>query len=1021
MNKKIISAILNLFQDRSLPITDIITTKTKEQLNSILDSAESCTILNTIAKNHEINQFNTKSEQLKDILDNLLSVDTLINEIVNCSTASELMLVQNKIDEIPLTRLERRVYQEVIDCICSDKFDTYSVKRAVEEEKRKILQAYSASINDVVQNVKMGIVLVDNANSFDVCVSNPIAIIDESTGEKSGWYKQIVSKVDAINDNVRLYPKYIYQPALDELKKAGFPNAGEHPHPPSYIGADGKTRFQTSIPNSAVKFRDAYIDSSGNVWAEYKTLATEMGKQVQEFIDNNLPFGFSNRMLGTTIKKTINDNVIDVASSLKLLTWDVVLNPAEADTFSKPIEITDAIKEYLNKGAKNMNFFEMSLEELYEWKNNNKSDNNIALCDQIIAIKEKEKKAEERVKELQDEIKLNEEIKNKELKKVEAQKLLVDEVNKLTYDEKTKTAIVNRGKDLADSKDVKDFIKHQQEFVDEIIINTNLKNLGIPQSDNKGKATIIINDINPVTPIIDGLMSEMDRELQKKDPNFKIDKNLREANKAIIDNALKQLERENIKDYKEFMKQLNDSIKAFTDSSTPAIGTTGEFAQSASISLAILYQTWQDSKFLQLALTEGFSGTTFKMPVEFQSHDLFTEDDFSVGELDGIPTESIQTFILEFGAQWLKRGFIITKEAEKEMLTGPLRYDVIARNSASIAARFNRIIDKMISTEMIARADEYQAKQVKSELVASSEFEELIGGVNAPIETNAKSRVKLLCGNTSPLTASSVVAPVVRPRVSVWLDPKGRKQQELINEIIVKVSNIVLNQGSWNSSKGQIVNIGNTIAQYAVDYENSMIYFVEGVISSSSLPTIEQYSYATNLAYFNLTVPTILTDFPARYYNKLLEMIDIQKAYMGSVPRFITPDFLLGSLNAMVPLKQAELFYQRALPDGTSLLGGEMYFGRRNGIELGEHNTPWVAGDNRLLLGKRNAVRVGMGSPYDLEGPFPHIAGEGKGYTSAKEYFATQQIAINTPLVIDENGTQYHPPFRTIKYYNSPH
>ena len=73
------------------------------------------------------------------------------------------------------------------------------------------------------------------------------------------------------------------------------------------------------------------------------------------------------------------------------------------------------------------------------------------------------------------------------------------------------------------------------------------------------------------------------------------------------------------------------------------------------------------------------------MPVEFQSHDLYSEDDFAVGELDSIPTENVQTFLLEFGAQWLKKGFIVTKEAQKELLSGPMRYDVIAANAASIA------------------------------------------------------------------------------------------------------------------------------------------------------------------------------------------------------------------------------------------------------------------------------------------------------------------------------------------------
>lgn len=874
-------------------------------------------------------------------------------------------------------------------------------------------------------NVYIGVVS-DSANTYDICLSKAIQIIDEAeTSQK--WYKQVVSKVDSVNGNIRLYPKKVYSNTLDNLKKKCFPNAGEHPHPDTFMGADGKLRFRTSIPNAAVKFRNAYIDETNNVWAEYKVLDTAMGKQVQTFIDNNLPFGFSNRMTGELVPCEINGMVIDVAKELELYTWDIVLNPAENDTLSVPIPLTDNIETIMNtienkESGKRMDFFKMSLEELIKWKEENKESKEISVCDVVIEEKKKMVEAEERIKALNDELKAKEEEKRKEEQKKQVQKILTDSVLVLPYDEKTKQAMIEGGKEIEDVKEVTSYIEKQRAIIDSIVVNTRLNALGVPQDNAQKKAyTISVKEPNPIMPIVDNLMEEMDRELQKKDHNFKIDKGLRTANKMIIDTAFKQMERENNSEYAEFQRVIHDSIKVIHDDATPAISTTGQFAQSSVVSLAILYQAWQDTNFLQLCMTEAFSGSTYKMPVEFQSHDLFNEDDFVTGELDGIPTESSQTFLLEFGAEWLKRGFVVTKEAEREMLTGPMRYDIVARNTANIANRFSRIIDRKISTEMIARADEYMAKRVSSELVAATEIEEITAGINAPEGTNAKFKVTLLCGSSSPFTGSVVLPPIVRPRVSVWLDSKGRKQQELINEIVVKdKNNQVLTGGRWNVSNGKIISPSGKEAQYAVDYENSCIYFVDGVISKTDLPKI-QYSYATNIAFFNLAVPSAMADFSARYYNKLLEMIDVQKAYMGSAPRYVTPDFVLGSLNSMIPLKQAELFYQRALPDGTSLLGGEMYFGRRNGVELAEHNAPWVAGDGRLLLGKRNAVRVGMGSPYDLEGPYPHMAGDGRGYTSAKEYLASQQIAINTPLVIDENGVQYHPPFRTIKYYTAAH
>lgn len=195
-------------------------------------------------------------------------------------------------------------------------------------------------------NIYIGVVS-DSVNTYDICVSKAIPITDETeTNEK--WYKQVVSKVDSINGNVRLYPNKVYRKTLDNLKSAGFPNAGEHPHPDTYIGKDGKVRFKTSIPNTAVKFRNAYIDENNEVWAEYKVLDTAMGKQVQAFIDNDLPFGFSNRMTGELVPYKVNGIIVDVAKELELYTWDIVLNPAENDTLGVPIPLTDEIEKIMD-------------------------------------------------------------------------------------------------------------------------------------------------------------------------------------------------------------------------------------------------------------------------------------------------------------------------------------------------------------------------------------------------------------------------------------------------------------------------------------------------------------------------------------------------------------------------------------------------------------------------------------------------------------------------------------------------
>ena len=155
---------------------------------------------------------------------------------------------------------------------------------------------------------------------------------------------------------------------MEALKSEGFPYAGEHPHPQHYKGYDGEIHFQSSIPNSAVKFRNAYIDEMGNVWAEYMPLDTEMGRQVKAFLDNELPFGFSNRMTGETKKERRKGKVVDVAKKLKLFTWDIVLNPSEQRAFGMATPLTDSHKEE----KEYMDFFKLYLTSLEKLKEENK-------------------------------------------------------------------------------------------------------------------------------------------------------------------------------------------------------------------------------------------------------------------------------------------------------------------------------------------------------------------------------------------------------------------------------------------------------------------------------------------------------------------------------------------------------------------------------------------------------------------------------------------------------------------------
>lgn len=703
-----------------------------------------------------------------------------------------------------------------------------------------------------------------------------------------------------------------------------------------------------------------------------------MGKIIEQMINENLVFGLSNRMTGKLIKQFIDGKEIFVAQSLNILTWDVVSNPAESETLIEAVPID---------------------------KNNFKFE----------SINRQKTEGDEKMDFSKDE-------------RNEAQRELKNSVEKLNYDYSTKQNILDGGKYINDKALVDEYLRAQRKIIDSAVINSKLENLGIKDKNEKGVKIISeINEAKPWKPIVDNIMKAFDNDNIKNNRYTSFDSKMRNANLKIFDNMFEQMKNSKSTKhvYNEFMRGLLDSAQAFNSTGNLGIvngitdsefSGTSQYGNTAVVSLAVLQQIFQDLKFLQLVMVESFGGKNYKVPVEFRSSDVYSQDVFGgIGEFDGVPSEGIESYLMEFSSQWLKRSFIISKEAEVEQMKGPFAYDVVARNTASLTERFQRIIDQIISNEMISVSDEYLCQRVENEKPDTNDVITLNIGTDVPISSNAEKMVKLLCGKSSPRNDAKGTPNIVRPRKNTFLNSKGRTEEEFSNEIEVKNGSDLLIRGYWDSVNGKIKPImPNSSADYAVDFENGNIYFAKDAYSSNISVS---YSYATNISYFDTAVSSSLMNFPARYYNLLIEMIDDIAANMGSAPRFSRPDFLIGSLRAMSYYRKAELFYNKALPYGTSMMKGDMWFARRSQIDIGEHNAPWAAGDQRILIGAKNRTRLGIGSPLALEGPFPYIDKLSGKYTTAKEWVASLQYVVGTPLVIDEFGNQYNPPFRTIKFY----
>jgi len=970
-----------------------------------------------------------------------LSDDLQMKEILAATSAIALLAIKKKLANEALTEIDRRLYYEAIDIKGRELTGAYSIEYAARKEAEEAAKqnAVGFKVGDTtivvtaeVSDAQHATITDATGETHDICLSMAQPIVD-AAGKPSGWYRQPASKVDAINDNLRLYPRPIYEPALAILKKAKFPYVGENPHPKSYRAKTGAVMFESVLENQAVAFRDAYITDDGIVMVEYKPLSEfPKGRMVQALIDAGKPVGLSNRMTGPLVTRKVNNRNVEVPVNLTLYGWDVVMNPGESLAFSAPTPLTDAaIKEIcdsLKEDDNQMNFLSMTLNELKQWKTTNAGHKDMAVCDEAIRLKEIAEQSTAVTDELtryrQAEETRQAEVAAAQLKEAAVQ-ALTDAVNALPYDQKIKDALQKKGEAvITDAVQVVSFIEQEKAFVDSMQVVGKLDNLGFQtQAKTTSVPEVTFGEgAQPWQPIIDKLMLAFDDHLRIK-TGVLPDTELRKANKAILDRLLQRMENENHPDFIKHMKSLTDSAQAINDEGAitdSALSATGDFSQASIISSAILQQVWQDLHFLQLVMTEPFSGTTMKVLMEIESADLYSQDDFATGEYEGIETEGTATSTLEFGAEWLKRGTVVSKESVEELKSGPFRYDVLARNLANLTKRLARLTDQKTSTEMLMTSDEYLAKSVVDEVVTVDEIAAIRAGTNAPIGTNAAFVVSLLAGYATT-AIGAMVPPVVRPRKKHYIDHTGKKVFTTTNPITVVLGAATLVEGVWDPIAGQIkakfdpARQTRTTPHYAVDFENALVYFTAASgVDATHRPTIS-YAYATNVSFFNITVPNGVDR--AKYFNRLVEQFDYEKAYMGSAPRYVTPNFALGSLNAMVNITSAELFYNSRLPAGTNLLSGRPYIATRNGVQLGEINSPWAAGDKRLLLGAMNKTRLGVGSPFTIEGPHPHYDANMK-ITSAKQYFASQQLCITTPLLTDDNGVTFNPPYRTIKLYN---
>jgi hypothetical protein len=461
--------------------------------------------------------------------------------------------------------------------------------------------------------------------------------------------------------------------------------------------------------------------------------------------------------------------------------------------------------------------------------------------------------------------------------------------------------------------------------------------------------------------------------------------------------------------------------------------------------------------------SNGQVGSVLRVPVELYvepgngSYGQFVGPGYDAGfvvpEGIGIPEIQVVTNWLPFAPVWRRIAAAATRDVIKAMGNGPLNYDVIGRHLYHMTYAKNRAIDKAIGDEMLLASDEFGAVSISGETVsgANNSSYNASGGVtvnlnpakaaNATVATsdpsvtygsNVKGAVRLTCqgaggstggaGSAAPYFGSSVwgATPVVMPRVVRDLTQQGVYTSTTSHPLTVTAPSSMVQGYLDGTGTIQTLPGGGSAATFAVDYQNSVVVFASGVSGSSGAITTTvtvSYSYATNFNSFSVLNPTIPSGQTlAQYKDGLLELHDTVAATMGSAPRYVKPNLALMSLNASVNLTTASLFFKFNSPDGTELFPTENYFYQRTGVRGARHNTPWYAGDRRILFGLEGATKYAIDSPFEARGPYPKYDGSGS-IVATDLYYAEENSCICTPQVVDQSGNTVNPAYMSVLLY----
>jgi hypothetical protein len=177
----------------------------------------------------------------------------------------------------------------------------------------------------------------------------PLALLEGMKNNGNVFVEGILATVEVKNGNGRYYPRELWEREIDnfsrKIQMRSTETCGELDHPDSQV---------INLKNASHAIRELYwkgdeIWGKVEIFSDMGDLGTSSGRIAGALVKNGLLIGISSRGMGSL--KEIG-GVMEVQDDFELLTWDLVSNPSNPDSWMKNGALNESRSTFLDPYAK---------------------------------------------------------------------------------------------------------------------------------------------------------------------------------------------------------------------------------------------------------------------------------------------------------------------------------------------------------------------------------------------------------------------------------------------------------------------------------------------------------------------------------------------------------------------------------------------------------------------------------------------------------------------------------------------